>query len=55
MKHLLTTLAFLTLFNTHVQSDLLKAIGRLKVEEDNGPFVPNEFNGGLVTEVHSDK
>ena len=50
MKTFLTTLTFLTLLQTHAQSDLLKAISGLKVEEDNSPFVPNEFIGSFVME-----
>ncbi len=50
MKTFLTTLAFLTLFQTHAQSDLLKALDGLKVEEDNSPFLPNEFIGSFVIE-----
>lgn len=52
MKPILTTLALLTLLYVHAQSDLLKAIGGLKVEEDNSPFVPNEFIGSFVLEQH---
>ena len=52
MKTLLTTLAFFILFQTNAQSDLIKALGGLKVEEDNSPFVPNEFIGSFVVEQH---
>lgn len=51
MRTLLNTLAFLTLFNANAQS-ILNALGGLKVEEDNSPFVPNEFIGSFVLEQH---
>ncbi len=51
----LTTLAFLILFPAHAQSDVLKALGGVKVEEDNSPFVPNEFIGSFVMAQHSYK
>lgn len=52
MKTILTALTLLTLFQSHAQSDLLKTLGGLKVEEDNSPFVPNEFIGSFVVEQH---
>lgn len=52
VKTLLTTLTFFTLIQSHAQSDLLKALGGLKVEEDKRPFVPNAFIGSFTAEQH---
>lgn len=40
----------LTVIQAHAQSDLAKALGGLKVEEDNSAFVPNAFIGDFTVE-----
>ena len=45
MRPLFTTLTFLAILQGHAQSDLLKALGGMKVEEDNSPIVPKAFIG----------
>lgn len=52
MKSLLTTLAFLILIQTRARSELAKALGGWKVEEDKTPFVANQFIGGFAVEQH---
>lgn len=61
MEHMRTTLlisGFLSLFTVSAQTDINQMIqqrmgaGGAKIEDDNDPFVPNEFIGSFRMEMH---